>query len=415
MVRHCTTKMHHSIQGVIPIVRTNHQSRFGHMVWPVAVALALLPCVSAPALADPIDEYGGEYVEYAPEAPTPEQAEADAAAAAQAEKEAKAAAAALKKRIDASISYTGSNRAAFDTAIASLTEAQQLNDDAAAAVKADKAEVKKQQKRIKGLQGELGKLSVKLYKGHRTDKALSTLLDAETPKEIDEAIKSLGSLSDEEAKLVEDMKSARDDLANAQSSLAVNSQLASERKDALKQAQSYAKQVFGTVSKEIAPVINDVSDDAARRDFAAALAENAFADEEQLQNPCPGVEKSDGFGYRDFDGAVHQGLDLAAHDGDPYYAAASGVVVYATNDGGDNGGAGNWIVVAHGYGKLSKYMHSESVLVQPGDFVTKGQLIGYVGQTGAAYGPHLHFQFEVNGTPVDPEKHIDEKIPQQKQ
>ena len=119
--------------------------------------------------------------------------------------------------------------------------------------------------------------------------------------------------------------------------------------------------------------------------------------------PYPATVSSE-FGYRDFDKSFHQGLDLAAAEGTPYYAAASGTVIYATNDGKDNGGAGNWIVIAHGGGVVTKYMHSQHTLVKPGDIVSKGQLIGSVGQTGAAFGAHLHFQVEVDGTAVDPVK-----------
>ena len=123
-------------------------------------------------------------------------------------------------------------------------------------------------------------------------------------------------------------------------------------------------------------------------------------------HPLPGGTISSGFGYRDFDSSFHMGLDLAAAEGTPYYAADSGTVMYATNDGGYNGGAGNWVVIAHGNGIVTKYMHSSATFVVPGDQVARGQNIGLVGNTGNSFGAHLHFQVEVDGVAVNPLNYI---------
>ena len=119
-------------------------------------------------------------------------------------------------------------------------------------------------------------------------------------------------------------------------------------------------------------------------------------------NPCPAATTSSGWGWREFDQSFHKGTDMAAPEGTPYYAAESGTVIYATNDGGYNGGAGNWVVIAHGGGLVTKYMPSSAVFVSPGDYVTRGQNIGLVGNTGNSFGAHLHFQVELNGVAVCP-------------
>ena len=93
---------------------------------------------------------------------------------------------------------------------------------------------------------------------------------------------------------------------------------------------------------------------------------------------------------------------MAIGEGTPYYAADDGVVIDATNGGGYNGGAGNWIVIDHGNGVVTKYMHSAVTFVVPGDTVIRGQNIGLVGNTGNSFGSHLHFQVEINGVAVDP-------------
>ena len=152
-------------------------------------------------------------------------------------------------------------------------------------------------------------------------------------------------------------------------------------------------------AKEAAEQAHKALDEA----IAAGLAGASVAiGDGVLANPCPDGTVSSGFGYRSFDHADHHGLDLAAPEGTPYYAAEAGTVVAATNGGGDNGGAGNWIVIDHGNGLTTKYMHSLVTFVKPGDHVERGQNIGLVGSTGNSTGPHLHFQVETDGIPVDP-------------
>ena len=149
----------------------------------------------------------------------------------------------------------------------------------------------------------------------------------------------------------------------------------------------------------------------AQERFEKALA-SGLAGESTLRgtgyftHPCPNSSVSSGFGFRSFDNAVHQGIDFAAEEGTPYYAAESGVVKAATNGGGYNGGAGNWIVIDHGNGVVTKYMHSLITFVSPGDRVVRGQNIGLVGSTGQSTGPHLHFQVEMNGIAVNPSNYL---------
>ena len=115
---------------------------------------------------------------------------------------------------------------------------------------------------------------------------------------------------------------------------------------------------------------------------------------------------SSGFGYRTYDNSFHRGADFAADEGTPYYAAADGVVRYATNDDEWNGGAGNWVVLDHGNGIVTKYMHSKKTFVEEGDEVKRGEHIGDVGNTGDSDGAHLHFQIEVDGVALNPLHYI---------
>lgn len=103
------------------------------------------------------------------------------------------------------------------------------------------------------------------------------------------------------------------------------------------------------------------------------------------------------YGFRN--GLHHDGLDIAAKQGDPIYAAADGRVLYA---GDKLAGYGNLVIIRHA-GKLSTvYAHNSENLVAEGDFVTAGQLIGRVGDTGRASAPHLHFEVRTGKKAVDP-------------
>ena len=66
------------------------------------------------------------------------------------------------------------------------------------------------------------------------------------------------------------------------------------------------------------------------------------------------------------------------------------------------GGYGNSIVIDHGLGIYTTYMHLNEILVNQGDVVESGQLIGIIGTTGRSTGPHLHFEVDIQGTPVNP-------------
>lgn len=95
---------------------------------------------------------------------------------------------------------------------------------------------------------------------------------------------------------------------------------------------------------------------------------------------------------------MHAGIDIDAPSGAAIGAAASGTVVSA----GWSGGYGNLVVIDHGDGLSTAYAHQSRLAVSSGQYVTKGQTIGYVGSTGLSTGPHLHFETRVNGVVVDP-------------
>ena len=98
----------------------------------------------------------------------------------------------------------------------------------------------------------------------------------------------------------------------------------------------------------------------------------------------------------------HLGLDIVAPTGTPVHSAAKGRVVYA----GRRGDFGNMVEIDHGYGRVTRYAHMSRTLVRLGQTVTRGQVIGQVGMTGLAVGPHLHYEVLIDGKPANPRSFI---------
>lgn len=97
----------------------------------------------------------------------------------------------------------------------------------------------------------------------------------------------------------------------------------------------------------------------------------------------------------------HTGVDIGAWYGTEIYAAASGTVSLAVVDY-SSVGYGTYVAIYHPNGTTTLYAHMSSLAVSAGQTVTQGQVIGYVGSTGASNGPHIHFEIRVNGACVDP-------------
>ena len=140
--------------------------------------------------------------------------------------------------------------------------------------------------------------------------------------------------------------------------------------------------------------------------FELALKKN------EMMASIPGIQPisnksltklASGFGYRihpvykSF--RMHTGVDFTAPRGTPVYATGNGKVVRP--DLGMSG-YGLFVVVDHGYGYKTLYAHLSKVLVKPGTAVKRGEIIGYVGNSGVSTGPHLHYEVRYNNKPVNP-------------
>lgn len=115
--------------------------------------------------------------------------------------------------------------------------------------------------------------------------------------------------------------------------------------------------------------------------------------------PCSGGIISS-YGMRG--GRMHEGVDIGAGYGSPVAATAGGTVIAADT----RGGYGKMVDISHGGGLVTRYAHLSAIKVSVGQKVDRGQLIGLVGATGRATGPHLHYEVLVNGQPRNPANYL---------
>lgn len=129
-------------------------------------------------------------------------------------------------------------------------------------------------------------------------------------------------------------------------------------------------------------------------------------DEIEFVMPVSGTITS-GFGNRESpitgEPEFHKGIDIAANAGTPIVAAFNGEVITADFDEK----AGNYIKIKHESGLVSYYMHCDALIVVKSDKVFAGQAIATIGSTGQSTGPHLHFELQADGVPVNPTSLLD--------
>jgi murein DD-endopeptidase MepM/ murein hydrolase activator NlpD len=179
----------------------------------------------------------------------------------------------------------------------------------------------------------------------------------------------------------------------------------------LVKSQAPLKQARAAKNKILSGVKNDRHK--IQEDLASLEKANAKATGELSNLPAQGVKGGNGpwdwpvtgpitgaFGETR-PGHIHAGIDIAVPVGTPIRAAANGRVVLLQPTGA-SGGYGNYTCLQHTATLTSCYAHQRNFAVTKGQTVKQDQVIGYVGMTGHTFGPHLHFEARINGTPVQP-------------
>lgn len=165
------------------------------------------------------------------------------------------------------------------------------------------------------------------------------------------------------------------------------------------------------LSKNIAANLNNIAARIAYQSHSYEDIEKLIKNQGNKLNSIPAIQPisnkqltriASGFGFRIHPiygiAKMHNGLDFTAPQGTPIYATGDGTVTTA----GAGTGTGNHVIINHGYGYETVYMHMVRIKVGGGAHVKRGEVIGWVGNTGASTGPHCHYEVHINGTPVDP-------------
>jgi murein DD-endopeptidase MepM/ murein hydrolase activator NlpD len=165
------------------------------------------------------------------------------------------------------------------------------------------------------------------------------------------------------------------------------------------------------LGKEIAASLNNITARVAYQDNSYKQIEKLINNQESKLASIPAIQPvsnkdltriASGFGYRIHPiygiPKMHNGLDFTATQGTPIYATGDGRVTTA----GMGTGTGNHVIINHGYGYETVYMHMVRIKARDGQLVKRGEIIGWVGSTGASTGPHCHYEVHINGRPVDP-------------
>lgn len=316
------------------------------------------------------------------------------------------------------------------------TELNQVTDEynaaldarhvAAKAMREAKVRIDTAQEKIEALQEKIEALAAEMYKGDKSganSNYMNVLLGASSFTDFMTGLDMMERVNASHAELVEECRQVKAEAEAAHAEFDAQKIEADARLIEAREKKLEISEKQGKLSAEAASVASDIAEteaqaeleeeEARRAEEAAAAAARAFAATLSaggrvdsgsgfFANPCPSAWESSGFGWREMDQKFHLGTDMAANMGDPIYAGEAGTVIAATYDGAYHGGAGNWVVIAHGNGLVTKYMHCSAVFVQIGQRVERGQNIAAVGSTGKSTGPHLHFQVEVNGVAVCP-------------
>ncbi|MBK6381689.1 MAG: M23 family metallopeptidase [Chitinophagaceae bacterium] len=165
------------------------------------------------------------------------------------------------------------------------------------------------------------------------------------------------------------------------------------------------------LGKEIAKTLNNITSRIAYQFQSYDAIEKLIKNQEAKLASIPAIQPvsnkqldriASGFGMRIHPiygiAKMHSGLDFTAPQGTPIYATGDGIVTTA----GIGTGTGNHVIINHGYGYETEYMHMVRIKATAGKSVKRGEVIGWVGSTGASTGPHCHYEVHINGNPVDP-------------
>lgn len=315
--------------------------------------------------------------------------------------------------------------AQLNTIVAEMEEAKKKID-------AKEAEITKKEEELieakvdENDQYEAMKKRIKYMYENGSDQFIEVLFESKSLGEFLNNAEYITTISDYDRDMLEKFQEVVKNVEQQEAVLKAEYKEMEKMQNNLIEKQGNLQNLLKEKSSEISNLQNEIGENAkklASLEAAAAAAarkQNEAGDNDtsgaggsvisgngSLAHPVPGYSRiSSYFGYREqpLAGAStnHKGIDFAAPTGTPIYAAKGGTVTSA----GYSGNAGRMIVINHGNGMTTYYMHCNKLYVKSGQKVSKGQNIAAVGSTGNSTGPHLHFQVNVNGVPKNPLKFL---------
>ena len=300
----------------------------------------------------------------------------------------------------------------------------------------DKAEELEKAEAAEQAQYELYRKRVRAMEEEGSYTYLDILFQCRSLSDVLSAIDMIGEIMDSDKRLFEEYKTARETTEQVKAVYEATLAQLGEKQETLEAEKAELEEQIAAAVEVINKLQDDI--DAAKAEYAKAAAAEAAAQasinaiiaqmqaeeeaarQEAAQNnqqytgtgstatgtyiwPCPSsTYVTSAFGMRDHplfgDERPHSGIDIAGSAGSEVLAADSGTVAVATY----SSSYGNYVTIYHSNGDYTLYAHMSSLAVSAGQSVTQGDVIGYVGSTGWATGPHLHFEIRVNGSTVDP-------------
>lgn len=300
----------------------------------------------------------------------------------------------------------------------------------------DKAKELEAAEKTEQEQLELYKKRVRSMEENGSYTYLDILFQCRSLSDVLSAIDMIGEIMESDKRLYEQYKESRENTERIKGEYEQTLVLLGEKQETLESEKAELEKQIAAAVEVINQLENDI--EAAKAEYAKAAAAEAAAQasinaiiaqmqaeeeaarQEAANNgqdytgtgstatgtyiwPCPSCTYvTSKFGMREHplfgDERPHTGIDIGAQAGAEVIAADSGTVAVATY----SSSYGNYVTIYHSNGDYTLYAHMSSLTVTAGQNVTQGDVIGYVGSTGWASGPHLHFEIRVNGSTVDP-------------
>ncbi len=318
----------------------------------------------------------------------------------------------------------------FNEALERYNAAQEAHEEALAAMDEAQERIDAAEVRIAENQEQLSNRAVSMYReGNIT--LIDVFFGSQSFDDFVTNLDAMQRINEQDALLVQESKDAKAEADAAYEEYAAQEQIAAEElenareaKEELEAAQQSLQDEFDSMSDDVAAVLAeaeqarmDADEAREKEEEAKAAAEAALAKAQASSgssssasvsvdgwvNPAPGKSITSPFGWRASFGSYHYGVDLSCKY-EPVYCMADGTCTYS----GWFGTGGQAIVVDHGGGIVSWYLHNSQLNVSVGQSVSAGQQVSVSGNTGRSTGAHLHFQINVgcsdgiNGTAVDP-------------